>query len=314
MYIITGRLESRSVFDALIFSKIFRTHKRALEKEARFSLPRLRTSENICSLRKNNYMQYDKYDRQAIKSLSPSAIALFGIIETEEKGEIVDVPGLCSVLTKVPEFVIFSCLSGNGEREELGQDLGVLFATNLRAKAERFMDLLACAGFMGRFQVIVDDTEPVKFWNWGKSQSEITTWCQMVIEEADIPKNWEVKLWSGLESGYAMLIDSGSGLPPYSEFYASKIAQVKSSVLFHKLFQHIRNFPNKGLQMKNVSVEKATTDKLVQYQFQQLVLRRMMANGVLIQTETPWEIKDPLFHGPLGNSFGSIIHPFERRR
>lgn len=259
-------------------------------------------------------MRYNQSDRQAIKSLPQSAIALFEAIENEEKGEIVDVPGLCSVLTKGPEFVIFSCLSGNAEREELPQDLGVLFTTSLHAKAESFMNLLTRAGFVGRLQVIVDDTEPVKFWNWGKSQSEITTWCQMVIEEMDIPKSWDVKLWSDLESGYAMVTGSGAGLPSYSEFYASKITQVKSSVLFHKLFQHISNFPNKGLQMKNVPVEKATTDKLIQYQFQQLILRRMMANGVLIQTETPWEVKDPLFHGPLGNSFGSIIHPFERRR
>ncbi|GEM_PF-5154395 len=257
--------------------------------------------------------KYDKNDRQAIKQLSDPARALFEVIESEEKGEIVDVGGLCSVLER-PKFVIFSCLSGNGEKEELGQDLGVLFTTNLQEKAKSFSDSLASSGYNGQLLVIVDDSEPVKFWNWKMSQEDVTLWCRMVVEDSDIPEGWEIKLWSDLESEYARTLDSEASPLSYGEFYASKVSQIKGSVVFHKLFQHIKNFPNKGLQLKGVSVEKTTIDKLVQYQFQQLVLRSMIANGVLIQTETPWEVKDSLFHGPLGQSFASIIHPFERRR
>lgn len=258
-------------------------------------------------------MKYDKNDRQAIKQLSNPALALFEVIEREEKGEIVDVGGLCSALMESPKFVVFSCLSGNGEREELGQDLGVLFTTKLRTKAEGFMKSLTGAGFTGKLSVIVDDTEPVMFWNWQKSQSEVTTWCQMVVEDEDIPDGWEVKLWSDLEIEYRS-INHDSKASSYECFYSSRSSEITRSVIYHRLLQHIKTFPNSGLQLKKVSAEKATLDKLIQYEFQRLVLNRLLTNAILIQTETPWEIKDPLFHGSLGNSFSSIIHPFEARR
>lgn len=257
--------------------------------------------------------KYDKNDRQAIKGLSGSTQALFEVIEREEKGEIVDVEGLCSALMEGPKFVVFSCLSGNGEREDLGQDLGVLFTSKLRAKAEGFMKLLRDAGFTGKLLVVVDDTEPVLFWGWQKSQSEVTTWCRMVVEDADIPDGWEVRLWSDLEIEYRSVNHDRQPFS-YERFYASRGSEITKSVIYHRLLKHIKTFPNSGLQLKKVSAEKATLDKLIQYEFQRLVFNRLLANSILLQTETPWAVKDPLFHGSLGNSFSSIIHPFEARR
>jgi hypothetical protein len=71
-------------------------------------------------------------------------------------------------------------------------------------------------------------------------------------------------------------------------------------------------FPNKGLG--DMSAKEATINKLVQYQFQSLVLGCSVPNAVLIQTETPWEVKDPIFSSPYGKWVKSIIHPFEARR
>ena len=139
-------------------------------------------------------MKYDKHDRQAIKQLSGTARALFEVIEREEKGEIVNIPGLCSALEEEPKFVLFSCLSGDGKRESLGQDLGVLFTTRLRGEVENFMSLLKTVGLKNPLLVIVDDTEPVRFWKWKMDQTEVTLWCRMVVEDTEIPASLQLKL------------------------------------------------------------------------------------------------------------------------
>lgn len=252
-------------------------------------------------------MKYDKYDRQAIKRLSDSSRALFEVIEREEKGEMINVPGICLAFAVGPKFVTFSCLHGDGKRESLEDNLGMVFEKTLKAKMESLMSQLKIAGYNNHLLVIVDDTEPVRFWKWKTSQEEITTWLKMVIEEADIPSDWDVLLWSDIEKDYV-----ARELPSYEQFYADHSGTVTQSVPYYNLFRHVKMFPNKGL--KDVSVHEAVTGKLVQYKYECLILNLMMPNLILIQTETPWEVKDPLFRNPMTNSTMKIIHPFQRWR
>lgn len=254
-------------------------------------------------------MKYDKCDRQAIKSLSGSAQMLFEVIEEEEKGEIVNVPGVCSALRGDPNFIAFSCIYGDGKRESFENNPGMVFATNLKAKMEDFASRLNVAGCANPLLVIVDDTEPVRFWKWETSQEEVTTWLSMVIEDSTIPKGWNVKLWSEIEENCSALVHE---LPSYEQFFHSQCEVVTRSVSYHNLFLHIKMFPNKGL--KGVPVREAVIGKLIQYKYECLLLNLMIPDIILLQTETPWEVKDPLFHNPLKNSPMNIIHPFERRR
>lgn len=258
-------------------------------------------------------MKYDKYDRQAIKQLSDSARAIFEVIEREEKGEIVNVPGLCGSLTDGPNFVAFSCIHGDGRKESLENNLGMVFEKTLKAKMESFTSQLKSAGFQKQLLLIVDDTEPVRFWKWKTGQEEVTTWLEMVIEEADIPSGWNVKLWSEVESGCKEMLNSGTRqLPSYEEFVASQSDTITQSVPYHNLFQHVKAFPNKGL--KDVPVREAVAGKLIQYKYECLALNLVASDLILVQTETPWEVKDPLFRNPLKDSSMNIIHPFERWR
>ena len=258
-------------------------------------------------------MKYDKHDRWAIKHLSDSARVLFEVIEREEKGEIINVPGLCLALRGNPKFVAFSCIYGDGKRESLEDNLGMVFASNLKGKMKNFVERLKIAGLKTQLQVIVDDTEPVRFWKWKTSQEEVTAWLTMIIEDSTIPEGWNVKLWSEIERDCREAITSNPfQLPPYEEFYERESCTIMQSVQYHNLSQHITSFPNKGLQ--DVPVKEAVVGKLVQYKYECLVLNLMVSDLILIQTETPWEVKDPLFHNPLKNSPMNIIHPFERRR
>lgn len=258
-------------------------------------------------------MEYDTCDRRAIKRLSGSARALFEVIEREEKGEIINVPGVCSALQGDPNFVAFSCIYGDGKRELLENNLGMVFAANLRAKMDGFLSQLKIVGYKNQLLVIIDDTEPLRFWKWETTQEEITTWLTMVIEDTDIPSGWNVRLWSDVERGCKEMFNSGTRQPPsYEEFYAAESATITQSVPYHNLFQHIKAFPNKGL--KDVPVCEAVAGKLIQYKYECLALNSMLSDIIIIQTETPWEVKDPLFRNPLKDSPMNIIHPFERWR
>lgn len=248
--------------------------------------------------------KYDKHDRKSINELSGTALSMFEVIEDAEQGQILAVPELCSALNVGPKFVLFSCLSGNGDKEELGQDLGVLFTSKLRSKTERFMSLLEGAGFAGRLKVIIDDEEPTSCWGWKVPQQEIVTWCRMVMEETNVPPGWEVLLWSEVTSRLFQIVSR-----PQPQWLMDVC---NNSIEIHRLFRHMTDFPNKGL--RKMRAHEALARKVSHYAYQGVCLKHLFPNAILIQTETPWEVKDPLFRGPLGNSVASIIHPFERRR
>jgi len=261
--------------------------------------------------------KYDKHERQAIQNLPSAASRVFGVIECEEKGTIVDVKGLCSCLTKGATLVLFSCLSGNGRKEEFGQDLGTLFVTRLKGRAETLFSLLRGAGYEGSFCVIVDDTEPSRVWQWKIGEQDSALWYRMVIEDAKIPLGWEVKLWSDIESAFTETSRSRGYLAPgvssFDEYLSERRARGPSHNAY-RLLEHMKQFPNKKLREEEVSLKEVALRRAVQCKWQGMVISQFISNPVLIQTETPWAVKDPLLYHPLGNSFHSILHPFAYER
>jgi len=258
-------------------------------------------------------MKYSKHDRQAIKCLSGQALNLFQVIESEEHGEFSgsSVSSLCRVLATTPQFLAFSCLSGNGEKEELSQNLGILFTTRLRNRAEQFVKKLTTAGYHERLLVVIDDSEPRQVWSWQISQIDATDWYRMVIEDCDIPNCFDVQLWTDILRKTNTLDSSISG-----EF---SIVKDTDDISLFRLSKHMRQFPNKKL-IGDISV--AAKARAKHYSHQGIELSRRIPNAILLQTETPWNIKDQLYTSASIVTTGGeytklelpIIHPFPEER
>ena len=261
---------------------------------------------------------YDTSERKAIKQLTPRASALFDVIEREEKGEIADIVELCEALEVGPRFIAFSCLSGVGKSMELGQDLGPLFTTRLGQRIESFMYSLRNAGYNGELTVIVDDDEPVEVWGWSMSQKDVTTWYKMVIETTTVPTGWLVELWSDIQAR-----DRATDAVHKVRNYLMNINGAPRAL--GPLLDHMRNFPNKKLRG---DIRTAAARRLFHSALQGLVLERVLTQSILVQTETPWRVKDSLLD-PTERCRGFIakdpsdclrkyplpvIHPFEERR
>ena len=273
----------------------------------RLACARFLLEKTSSSLRTKCIMQYDKSDRQSIKDLSETASRLFQALEREEQGEFSGsgVSDLCTALDRGPQFIAFSCLSGNARKLELGNDLGVLFTTKLKHKAERFVRILRSAGYTSPFTVIVDDYEPWKVWEWDISPQDVTDWYRMAVEDSDIPSGWEVKLWSDFVRG---------DTPGSSAYIDYKTVPAVNGICLYELYKHMRRFPNKKLKM---DVRQAAERRARHYQVQGLELSNLIEGPILVQTETPWEVKDPLYITDGSFLAGSwkrmrlpIIHPF----
>lgn len=243
--------------------------------------------------------QFSKYERKAIASLSIQANDLFNVLENAEIGQLIGTANLCSCLENNPEFISFSCLSGNQEKQELGENLGALF---IESKIRILQNITQRLG--ARFTIFIDDTEPIRIWQWPTPQSEISEWCQLVIESTEIPKNWSVQLWSHVETG--------SG-PEYQQIL-EEVSKPKHAMLVHRRLAHMKEFPNKKIKdLKGRDLEHAATRRVAQYALQGLILEKKMPSAILLQSETPWGVKDPLYQA-LRKNLLPIVHPFKERR
>ncbi|MDP2788524.1 MAG: hypothetical protein Q8O46_00520 [bacterium] len=241
-------------------------------------------------------MGYDKNERRVLNKLSEQANRLFNTLERTEKGEMLFISELCACLENVPMFIVFSCLSGNHEKRELGYDLGSLFTSRRRAGIVR--EVVGEHNFM----VFVDDTEPVRIWQWDAPQEEVTSWYQLVLDSSDVPENWDVRMWSKFE------VDSRFS---YKDILTEMQKPEYALVVHHRL-QHMKEFPNKKLRFVS-DVREAATRRVAQYALQGIVLEKKLPSAILFQNETPWNVKDPLYQ-TLRRSRLPIIHPFEERR
>jgi hypothetical protein len=250
-------------------------------------------------------MKYEKQDRHAINGLSSQARMLFEVCETFEKGEILGLPELCSSLSSgTATMMAFSCISGSAEGHEIGQDMGALFGKRKRKETEAFLGTLAAVGRQQCFLVVLDDCEPRRVWQWEISQEEVTDWCRMVVEDAEgqnqIPPGWEIKLWSDIEKSCAVEYDR----------VLAEICAPRFALIVHQHIEHMKRFPNKKLAG---DIRQAAVRRVAQYALQGAVLEESFPHAILLQSETPWGVKDPLY-GALRRKPLPIIHPYPEER
>ncbi|HEY4522459.1 MAG TPA: hypothetical protein VJH91_02380 [Candidatus Paceibacterota bacterium] len=231
-------------------------------------------------------MPYGKSERQAIKRLAPDDLRRFEILEKCELGEIVAVAELCRALRAGPTLLAYACLAGDGVARMLEESLGFLSSDRKTRRVQQVLTDLRDLGCATRLVVIVDDFEPCRAWQWDVPQEQITEWCRLLVDatprEVFAGSDVEFVLCSELEQGFE---------PRYEEIYP-KICDPKFEILVHKNLQHIRRFPNK----KRVGDgRESTVRKVAQYAIQGLVLEHKFPHGILLQTETPWAVKDPLY-------------------
>lgn len=189
----------------------------------------------------------------------------------------------------------FSCLFG--DKSGLAENLGSLFIPKRISALQSFLkeqDLL----------VILDDLEPVRIWQWEISQEEITGWLQLVVEASAVPEKWQVKLWSDFESHSEKSYNDA----------LEKIRGAKYALHVHRLAIHMQEFPNQKANLEGKKAfQEAAVRRAAHYALQGVILEELFPSGVLLQTETPWKVKDPLFQ-PLRGELLPIVHPFEEER
>jgi len=250
-------------------------------------------------------MKYEKQDRHAINGLSREARASFEILEAFEKGEFLGLPELCSALAAgTMTLVAFSCISGSAEGQEIDQDMGTLFKKRREKEMEVLLSALEATGQKRHLLVILDDCEPRRVWQWNISQDEVTNWCRMVIEDAEsqgrVPSGWEIKLWSDVEKSCAVAYDC----------ILEQIRTPPFALLVHQHVEHMKRFPNKKLAG---DVREAAVRRVAQYALQGIVLEEFIPSAILLQSETPWSVKDPLY-GALRTKPLPIVHPYPEER
>ncbi len=247
-------------------------------------------------------MNYSRIDRRAISGLTSDQNSLFYALERQEQGEFVAVPELCKAIQTTPTLVIFSCLSGDGSKQELGLNLGALFETRLKRLTEKFLGQLANAGHNLQIIVLIDDCEPRRVWQWNTPQKDITDWCRMVIEDSsEIPIGWNVNLWSELEWQTSLT---------FEESLVKMSSHPDYALLIHQHLEHMREFPNRKLIG---DLREAAQRRVVVYALQGVVLEKQIPSAILCQSETPWRVKDPMYN-PFRNQPIPIIHPYPERR
>ncbi len=247
-------------------------------------------------------MKYDTRDRQAIGGLLPSGENTFRILEKYEQGTFLAVPQLCTALGTNPIFVAFSCLTGSGRTKELHEDPGVIFRGGKIKTTSRILDDLKNTGHAVPLCVILDDCEPRRVWQWDTPQEEITAWCEMIIEDVknDISSDWDVIPWSRIERGLPLAYDDILG----------RVSVPRHALLLHQQLDHMKRFPNKKLIG---DMRDAAQRRIAEYALQGKALEEAFPHAILLQTETPWRVKDPLY-ALLRNDPLPIIHPYPEER
>ena len=247
-------------------------------------------------------MKYDQADKQAVSGLSVNAKAVFGVLASYEQGDFVALPELCRALNQGGQFIAFSCLSGSGSDQKLGLDMGGLFLGRIRKVVTNLILELKSLGYQNGLKVILDDCEPRRVWQWSIPQEEVSLWYQMVIEDSrdQIPDGWQVVLWSEIERPTGVCYEQ----------ILEGLNDQNNDLLIHQQLEYMKKFPNKKLLG---NIREAVLRRIGEYSLQGQVLEKVHPEAVLVQTETPWRVKDPLF-SPLRQRALPIIHPYPEER
>ncbi|KKU90165.1 MAG: hypothetical protein UY20_C0001G0016 [Candidatus Yanofskybacteria bacterium GW2011_GWA1_48_10] len=150
-------------------------------------------------------MACDREVRRAVSGLSGADAKVYELIESMESAGIVAVPELCeAVKASTITFVGFSCTFGDDGERSIDIGRHGFFERKTRSRTENLLSKLRDLEKDVRFTVFIDDMEFRRVWGWSRSQESLTEECEFQIElareESQIPGDWDVELWSRVES------------------------------------------------------------------------------------------------------------------
>jgi hypothetical protein len=241
------------------------------------------------------------------------------LLQYEQQKELVDRQSLYSVLCRVVDegvitCLIFSCLEKEHGKNDIVLDFfGTRFFYSGKKtinksvnKAFKIIEGLRALGLKVNVLPILDDTDPKRIWCWETSQDELTFMCELMVEQAKtsmlLPVNWYPTVWTALESKYVGEQTFASVLE-----WARSPGKHKIEIQKHKkmLAEHLDQYHfSSGL-------EETAVRRVASPVFEGVVLEKVLPNAILFQTEYPWAQKDILYqllrnkNNPL-----AIIHPF----
>ncbi|PIR03332.1 MAG: hypothetical protein COV60_00880 [Candidatus Magasanikbacteria bacterium CG11_big_fil_rev_8_21_14_0_20_43_7] len=155
-------------------------------------------------------VKQSRADRAAIKALEENQKRAFDVIvqavTTVGIADIADIPGVCrAIQADVPCIYLFTCLGTYTGRQELKIDIrGTSLLSSRRfGCAKKFVADLAMHVPL-KVKLILPDAEPLRVWGWDIGQDELTTACELMIEQAAdehlLPGNWQAVTWTSLEA------------------------------------------------------------------------------------------------------------------
>jgi len=241
------------------------------------------------------------------------------LFKYEQQSDLVDKKALYQVIENSlnegkMEFIIFSCLATQKGKEELVVDFfrtlffdgGTKAMSRKVKKTLQLIQELEDTGVVSEIFPILSDTEPRRTWGWQTPQDELSIACEIMVEQARdsklLPGNWQPKLWSEIELGYAGDWDFEKALnwvrgPGKHQLCVQE--QLRCLTGFSSQY----HFP--------FGLKEAAIRQVGAYAFEGVVLQERFPNAILLQSEYPLAEKDALYgwlrdkKSPL-----SIIHPF----
>lgn len=241
-------------------------------------------------------------ERQALRILGAKEREMLQVLERHETLSIMGLAQLCAALSQdVVTFVTFSCLGSIKGKEELRLDLFETYffrSRKLRECVALLQELRAIKPV--RMLTILPDCEPRRTWGWSVSQEELTTTCELMIEDARdsgrVPEGWEVVCWSALEARTQSVF-------PDALAWATQPAQ---ALHIHQEAELLGRYPD--ILFKE-GLEVAALRQVAAYAHEGRVLEELYPHAVLLQSESSPQRKDRMYQ-PLRSQPLAIVHPF----
>ena len=249
-------------------------------------------------------MAKNRIENQLRNSLGERELRLFEVFEKYEQGQMSLTAELATGL-KMPSLTLmaFACLGSKRGCEEIIANINntILFS-RFRKRLQRIVEDLQIIEPATTMIIFLPDLEPKRTWGWKKDQAEITLACMIMQEEAELPANWEVRLWSEVDDNCQ---------PGYEE----ALARVEKYTRPQILEEETRFFRELATKHPDILTHgrphELAQRQLTAYAHEGRALERLYPRGILLQTDVPIDRRDAMF-APLRREPLAIIHPFAR--
>ncbi len=240
------------------------------------------------------------------------------VVDKYEQGELIVYPQTYEALEQQPiTLVAFSCLAALKGKQELRVDLfETFFFKKFFKRAKMLTEELRSTGSDVTLTVILPDMEPIRTWGWEVPQEDITTYCQVMAEEAEVklPEGWSVKLWSELEAEFASKVSYNPSLCSDMSWVSSVRKQAYSlfALILKGETDYIRNFSSHFPEITTKGdAEEIAIRQMAAYAHEGCILEYLFPKAVLLQSDFPAKRKDKMFGCWRGGNSLPIIHPFK---